>query len=204
MDYNPLRIQAQPYVILLQDPISINNTIKFSIKPPRIRSHARGNEVWNPWWRTALLVQSLDLLPMPNMSDVNTGDTNGYLRLALQQAKKTTEAFLSSIRELTTIHTQSYTNLRQTPDGSYILAHPKKNTSTQITKIGMSLLDLTTYATLATLTDPIKVPLSTNTTTREQPEGVAMGDHVDLRRRRTLGALVNCGGGFSPAVSLIT
>jgi hypothetical protein len=35
-------------VILLQDPISINNTIKFSVKPPRIRSHAKGDEVWNP------------------------------------------------------------------------------------------------------------------------------------------------------------
>jgi len=83
VDYNPLRLQAQPYVILLQDPRSINNIIKFSTKPPHIRSHIRRDEIWNPWWRTALLVQSPDLLPMPNMSDVNTGDTNGYLRLAL-------------------------------------------------------------------------------------------------------------------------
>ena len=67
---------------------------------------------------------------MPNMSDVNTGDTDGYLGLALHQAKTTAKAFLSSIRELTTTHTQFYTNLRQAPDGSYILAHPKKDTST--------------------------------------------------------------------------
>ena len=47
-DYNPLRLHAQPYVILLQDPRSINNIINFSIKPLRIRSHTRGDEVWNP------------------------------------------------------------------------------------------------------------------------------------------------------------
>jgi hypothetical protein len=41
VDYNSLRLQAQPYVIHLQDPISIKNTIKFSIKPPRIRSYTR-------------------------------------------------------------------------------------------------------------------------------------------------------------------
>ncbi len=98
VEYNPLRLQAQPYVVLLQDPISINNIIKFSIKPPRIRSHTRGDDAWNPWWRTTLLIQSPDALPLPNMSADNAGETTGYLRLALHQAKKTTEAFLSSIR----------------------------------------------------------------------------------------------------------
>jgi hypothetical protein len=97
VDYNPLRLQKQPYVILFQDPRSIGNTIKFSIKPPRIRSHTRGDEACNPWWRTALLVYSINLLPLLNMSDNNAGDTNGYLRLALHHAKKTTETFLSSI-----------------------------------------------------------------------------------------------------------
>ena len=72
-----------------------------------------------------LQVQSTNLLPLPNMSDNNDGDTNGYLRLALHHAKKTTKAFLSSIRELTTTHIQSYTNLEQAPDGSYIITHPK-------------------------------------------------------------------------------
>ena len=56
VDYTPLRLQAQPYVILLQDPRSINNIVKSSIKPPRIRSHTRGDEVWNPWWRKTMLV----------------------------------------------------------------------------------------------------------------------------------------------------
>ncbi len=34
VDYNPLRLQAQPYVILLQDIKLINDIIKFSITPP--------------------------------------------------------------------------------------------------------------------------------------------------------------------------
>ena len=34
VDYNLLRLQAQQYAILLQDLISINNSIKFSITPP--------------------------------------------------------------------------------------------------------------------------------------------------------------------------
>jgi len=54
-----------------------------------------------------MLVQSPDLLPLPNISDNNIGDTTGYLRLALHQAIKTAKAFLSSIRELTITHTHS-------------------------------------------------------------------------------------------------
>jgi hypothetical protein len=155
-------------VILLQDPISINNIIKSSIKPPRIRSHTRRDEAWNPWWRTVVLVQTTDLLPLRNMSDSDTSDTNGYLRLALHQANKTTEAFLSSIRELTTTQTHCYTNLKQAPDGSYILTHPKKDTSSQNTNFVVSRSDPSAYGMLAILDDPVKVPLPTNTSTREQ------------------------------------
>jgi hypothetical protein len=102
------------------------------------------------------------------MSTDNLGDTNGYLRLAVHQAKRTTEAFLSSIRELTTTHTQTYSTLKQAPDGAYIMSHPKKDTSTQNTNFVISLTEPTAYAMLATLTDPIKTPLPTNTTTRGQ------------------------------------
>jgi hypothetical protein len=57
------------------------------------------------------------------MSDNDIGRTTGYLHLALQQAKMTTEAFLSSIRELKTFHIQSSTNLKHALDGSLILTH---------------------------------------------------------------------------------
>ena len=71
----------------------------------------------------------------------NFGDTTGYLRLALQQAKTTAEAFMPSIRELKITHAQSSTTLKPAPDGSYILAHPKKDTSTQTTKFVLCILD---------------------------------------------------------------
>jgi len=56
INYNPLCQQAQQYALILQDPRSIKNVIKFSIKPPRIRSHLREDGVWSSWWITALLV----------------------------------------------------------------------------------------------------------------------------------------------------
>ncbi len=56
IDYNTLRQQSQPYVLILQDPRAINNIIKFTIRPPRTRSHLRGDEAWNPWWRTSLMI----------------------------------------------------------------------------------------------------------------------------------------------------
>ena len=168
VDYNPYRLQAQSYVLNLQDPRSINNIIKFSIKPPRIKSHHRGDEVWYPWWRTALLVQSPDILPLPNMSDTNDGQPTGHLHLALQQAKAATEAFLSSIRELNKDHTQAPILLKRAPDGSFILAHQKRDTSTQATNYTISMADPTAYAMLATLTDPMKVTLPTNTIFRGQ------------------------------------
>jgi hypothetical protein len=46
------------------------------------------------------------------------------------------------------------------------LTHPKKDTSTQNTNFVISLAEPTAYAMLATLTDPIKTPLPTNTTTQ--------------------------------------
>jgi hypothetical protein len=49
IDYKPLRQQAHPYVLTLQDPRAIQGVIKFSIKPPRIRAHLRGDEAWTPW-----------------------------------------------------------------------------------------------------------------------------------------------------------
>ena len=102
------------------------------------------------------------------MSDNNIGYTSGYLQFALQQANTTTEAFLSSIRELKTAHTQSSTTLKQELDGSIILAHPKKDTLTQTTNYIISMAEPVTYAMFATPTDPTKVTLFTNTISRGQ------------------------------------
>jgi hypothetical protein len=44
-DYNPLRQQARKYILILQDPRTINNNaINFSVRPLCIRSHCRGDE----------------------------------------------------------------------------------------------------------------------------------------------------------------
>ena len=40
-DYNHLRLQAQQYVLLLQDPMAVYNYIMFTIKPP-VSPHTRG------------------------------------------------------------------------------------------------------------------------------------------------------------------
>ena len=42
INYNTLRQQAQPYVLVLQDPRAIQIIIKFTIRPPRISYHLRG------------------------------------------------------------------------------------------------------------------------------------------------------------------
>ena len=168
VDYNPYRLQAQSYVLNLQDPRSINNIIKFSVKPPRIKSHHRGDAVWYPWWRTAILVQSPDTLPLPNINDLDDGHPTGHLHQALHQAKTTTEAFLSSIQELRTAHTQASILLKRALDGAFILAHQKRDTSTQATNYIISVADPTAYAMLATLTDPTKVTLPTSTIFRGQ------------------------------------
>ena len=57
----------------------VHQLIKFSIRPPRIRTHLRGDEAWNPWWKTILLIQFHDLLPMPYMSETDSKTTIGYL-----------------------------------------------------------------------------------------------------------------------------
>jgi hypothetical protein len=36
---------------------------------PRIKTYQRGDDVWNPWWRTTILVQSTNTLPLPSVSD---------------------------------------------------------------------------------------------------------------------------------------
>jgi hypothetical protein len=128
ISYNTLRQQTQQYVLILQDPRSILNTIMFTVRPSEIRSHLTGNGAWNPWWRSAMLVQSLDTLPLPTLHALS-GEATGYLRDAMQQALQTSVAFLSSIRKLKTTHIQATLNLRAAPDGAYIISHAKKDSS---------------------------------------------------------------------------
>jgi len=83
-------------------------------------------------------------------------------------SRKTTEAFISSTRELTIAHTQSSTTLQAALDCSYMLSHAKKDTFSQHTNLAISLSGPVAYAMLAILADPDKISLLTNTTTRGQ------------------------------------
>ena len=70
-------------------------------------------------------------------------------------------------------HDYTYTLLYDPEAGTgrllqYILAHLEKDTSTQNTNFVVSLSYPTAYAMLATLANPIKVPLPTSTTTLGQ------------------------------------
>jgi hypothetical protein len=167
INYNTLRQHAQPYVLVLQDPRAINNIIKFTFRPPRIRSHLRGDEAWNPWWRPALLVQSPDTLPLPTLA-ASCGEPTCYLGEALKQALQATIAFLTSINELQATHSHSNILLRAVPDGAYILSHAKKDNSTQHTNFVVSIEDPVVYAMLANQNDPIRMTLNTTTTSRGQ------------------------------------
>ena len=167
INYNTPRQQIQQYVLILQDPRSIQNTIKFTVRPPRIRTHLKGDGTWSPWWRSALLVQSPNTLPLPTLQTL-CGEDTCYLKDALQQALHTSVAFLSSIRELQTAHTHATFNFRAAPDGAYIISHAKKDNSSQHTNFVISIEDPVAYAMLATHNDPIITSLNTTTTSREQ------------------------------------
>ena len=43
VDYNPLQLQAQPYTIALTSPDAPTSYEKYSIRPPGLRTHARGD-----------------------------------------------------------------------------------------------------------------------------------------------------------------
>jgi hypothetical protein len=186
IDYNTLRQQSQPYVLILQDPRAINNIIKFTIRPPRIRSYLRGDEAWYPWWRTALLVQSQDTLPLPTL-DANRGEPTNYLAEALNQALQTSIAFLTSIQELQAAQSHPTTLLRAAPDGAFILSQAKKDNSSQNTNFIVSIADPVAYAMLATQSDPIKTTLSTATTTRGQTRKQITPINITAHTRSILG-----------------
>ncbi len=116
---------------------------------------------------TALLVQSLDILPLLTV-EASNGEATSYLKAALQQALHTSAAFLSSIRELHTTHSQASNIFRAAPDGAYIFSRAKKDGSSQHTNFVISIANPTAYAMLATQNDPIKTSRITTITNKGQ------------------------------------
>ena len=77
-------------------------------------------------------------------------------------------SLMSSIKDLKTLHTQATTTLRAAPDGSLIISHPKKDSSSHHTNFVISVKDPVAYAMLATQSDPIKTCINAYTTSRGQ------------------------------------
>ena len=75
----------------------MNQTLTFSIRPPRLRSDRRGDAQWNPWWRTTLLIQSDAILPIPSPDETQPTQTLGYLWAAFQKDLTQGTEYLSSV-----------------------------------------------------------------------------------------------------------
>jgi len=73
VDYNPLRLHAQPYTLMLTR--LTNPTVQefYRIRPPRLRTDARGDHAWVEWWRTSILVQCDP--PSPSLQCLITSHT---------------------------------------------------------------------------------------------------------------------------------
>ena len=73
-------------------------------------------------------------------------------------------AYLSSTNTITEEHNHAPPTLIPTSDGSYILSHLRKDTSTQLTNFVISMENPHTYAMIATMDTPIKIKLPTTIT----------------------------------------
>jgi len=115
------------------------------------------------------------------------GEATSYFKDALHQVLHTSAAFLSSIRELQTTHTQANYNLNAAPDGAYIIFHVKKDSSSQLTNFVISIEDPMAYAMLATQNDPIKTSLNTTTTSKGQNREHIIPINITAHTRSVLG-----------------
>ena len=126
INYNPLRLHAQSYTIDLLSPTAPNQSLTFSIRPLRLRSDRRGNAEWNPWWRTALLIQTDAILPIPSPDETQPTQTTGYLWAALYKGLTQGMEYLGSVGGLTEPFAHALPTLHAAPDGPYILSHNRK------------------------------------------------------------------------------
>jgi hypothetical protein len=161
IDYNPLRLQAQPYTLILQHPTNPTIPEFYSIRPPKLRTNAKGDYAWAAWWRTAIFVQCDLPLPIPTMAEHANDMPTGYLQRALLDGLTASLTFLTSIQRTNDNFSLATPNLRPAPDGSYIIPHQKRNTTTNTTQYVISLDDPYAYAMLATFEGPIRIQLHT-------------------------------------------
>ena len=90
VDYNPIRLKLMPCTLYLTHPENPSTTIRYLIRPPRLRSDLA------PWWRTAIIVKSPTSLPFPSMSAHNHAIAQGSLLQALTHGMEMANSDLSS------------------------------------------------------------------------------------------------------------
>ena len=95
------------------------------------------------------------------MADHASDTPTGYLHQVLSNGLAATKTFLTSIQRIDDNFSLATPTLRPAPDGSYIIPHPKRNTTTNTTQYVVSLDDPIAYAMLATLEGPVRIQLHT-------------------------------------------
>ena len=73
-------------------------------------------------------------------------------------------SYLTPINIIPLEHLPTTHTFLPTPDGSYIISHLRKDTSSQMTNSVISKANLQAYAILATIDTPMKIRLLTTTT----------------------------------------
>ena len=123
VDYNPFRLQSMPCSLYLTHHESPTETTRYLIRPPRLRLDRIVNNYWPPWWRTTILVQSPNSLPISSVSGNDPHILQGYLQLALIEGLKIATTYLTSTNPITHEYTTATPTLISAPDGSHIISH---------------------------------------------------------------------------------
>jgi len=94
--------------------------------------------------------------------DPNT--PQGYLMQALLGGIATAISHLSSTNKITSEYATATPKLIPTPDGSFIISHLRKYTSSQLSNFVISMANPHTYAMISTMGTPVKIRLPTTLT----------------------------------------
>jgi hypothetical protein len=132
VEYNPLHLQSMPSPLYFNHADSLEDPIRYLVRPPRLRSDLRGDTYWAPWWRTAILVQYSTALPLPSMSAHDPHTPQGYLMQALLGSIAMATSYLSSNNNIASDYASAPPTLVPSPDGLYIISHLHKDTSSQL------------------------------------------------------------------------
>ena len=95
------------------------------------------------------------------MADHVADTPSGYLQHALLRGLDASRSFLANIQKLEDIYYLASTRLKPSPDGAYIIPHPKRNSPTNNTHYIISMEDPHSYTMLANLEEPIRTQLHT-------------------------------------------